>query len=148
MKAAPRMIRPAYFRLQGFRLRENQSNQWTRFSVPLNDLPLLGFHLLMASTHGRRRGRHLVTVTLRNRQTVARSDSSAFHGMLLPRAASPSREKPSIPRFLAFGCLLHFDDSSVRAYAAAAVYLGPSYPSPGREDLFVPKEPPPSQHHC
>lgn len=63
---------PVVARLQGLRLRENRQRPQATVSTPRTVLPLLGFHLLMVSTHARVQGRRPATATLRSRSVRCR----------------------------------------------------------------------------
>jgi hypothetical protein len=62
-------------RLQGFNPRQSQQLQQVTVSALLNDLPLLGFFLLMGSIPGSERSFHFITAVLR-RLLVTRGANS------------------------------------------------------------------------
>jgi hypothetical protein len=94
-----------HYRLQGLRPRENQP---PRCATKLNndkttDLPLLGFHLLMVLTFITVQNLRSATATLQRPRVCCQIQNFLRSAAYPPiKAAALSRDRPAIPRFLAF----------------------------------------------
>jgi hypothetical protein len=125
-------------RLQGLHPRGSRSCHRSTVSVPVTDLPLLGFRLLMGCAPACGWGFRP------NDRRASRAggpspdrQGAALHGLPLTGVGPLSRDDPPITRFFAFDCLFRCGGARRGLIRLRLIRLCPSRPSRGCTDILA-----------